>query len=72
MAATKLKFGALDAGMVFRQDGTVEVLIPRIPEGKALPENAFVAQTLFHACLDERMFDWIARELASQGEEVRH
>ena len=70
MAATKLKFGALDAGMVFRSDGTVEVLIPRVPEGKKLPENAFVAQTLFRACLDERMFEVIVRAL--DGEEVRH
>jgi hypothetical protein len=72
MAQSKLLVGKLDAGLVFRRDGTIEALIPRLPEGKALPQNALVAQMLFRACLDDEVFQKMMRMIATGGEEVRH
>ena len=66
MAQSKLMVGKYDAGLVFRKDGTIEALIPRLPEGRALPQNALVAQMLFKACLDEDMTSGASRMLTGE------
>ena len=69
---TKLKVGALDAGMVFRADGKVEALIPRLPEGREVPENVLAAEALLWAYTDASMFEEIVRRIERDEEQRRH
>jgi hypothetical protein len=61
----KLRVGALDAGMVFRADGTVEILMPRVPEDREPPDNVLAAGAL----LWEEMFNEIVRAMEREEEE---
>ena len=45
---TKMRIGALDAALLFRADGKVEVFLPRVAPEHA-PANVAAAQVLFWA-----------------------
>jgi hypothetical protein len=72
MAGTKLRVGAMDAGMVFRADGRIDVLMPRIPQGRDIPDNVFAAETLLWAIFDEKMFEEIVQAMEAVRPDARH
>ncbi|HEY6907906.1 MAG TPA: hypothetical protein VI356_00940 [Myxococcales bacterium] len=58
--ATKIRLGAKDAALVFRADGTLEAVMPLLPEDADVPPNVMAAQALMWAHEDERMMEAIA------------
>jgi hypothetical protein len=49
MAGVKMRIGALDAGLVFRVDGTMEAFLPRVREQAEVADNMVVGMVLFWA-----------------------
>ena len=64
MADTKLRIGKRDAAVVVRDDGGVEVLVPRVPEER-MPESGMIARILFHAALEPALVRELLHRLAN-------
>ncbi len=63
---TKLRIGALDAGIVLREDGTLEAMIPRFPPDR-MPENVAIAGALFWACTHPATLEQILAAMESES-----
>jgi len=64
MAGVKMRVGALDAGLVFRADGTMEAMLPRVPEDR-MPQNALIANALLWASFRPEVIERILDEMES-------
>ena len=57
--ATKIRLGSADAALVFRQNGTVEAVMPTT----AIGDNALTAEALFWAWSDAGTMELIVERL---------
>ncbi len=69
MAAVKMRVGALDAGLVFRADGTMEAMLPRVSSDR-MPQNALIAGALFWASCRPEVIERILDEMESESAEL--
>ena len=64
MAGVKMRVGALDAGLVFRADGSMEAMLPRVPPDR-MPQNALIASALLWASSRPDVMERILDEMES-------
>ncbi len=69
MAGVKLRVGALDAGLVFRADGTMEAMLPRVPPDR-MPQNALIASALMWASCHPDVIERILDEMEAEPTET--
>src|SRR5437660_1412591 len=62
----------MDAGLLFRADGSIEAIIPNVREGSAVPEHVLAAQVVFYAYTDKAMFADLMYRIAGADDEPRH
>ena len=67
---TKVKLGSMDAAMVFRRDGEIEVILPNLADEVEVPDNVAVAHALFQAWSDKQMRESIIEAAEKRLDEL--